>query len=451
MRRIEVVEKPCDNFLFSINNIIFKYSNDDRKQMIKYQVELELPDYKSIDLRFLLEDVDSGFEFLLLAPEELTEYIKKYEEKSNPKNESLFHDFRTKYIDFIRNRISKKGNIQDEIIILGYSLLKEKIYLVIKAFSFKGLSDFFQKLISYCSKNEIKVEIDENIRWIELKQYILDTNEEKTIRSYRDFLKKTLVEDNFKIFRQVFQQIDSEGYFGKEFYEKVMFKKRIREDGTDIFVPVNQISKYFVPYWKYNIESNNKSKDIICLHNEMPTDDKVDEYVYAFKPDLMKYYLKHWFEDFTVEMIKIMDIDICQIKYILAGKKYNFFANEDANNIREIDVVLGVEKDLYLKLIAIECKKTLSNKEIQRTNKKCREKVINSGNNVFDAFIHIGCFKGDVDFDKRIEGTKEKYKQLIIEGEGINMDIPCYAFAIKSIEDFRMKLSYMLADVFKDW
>ena len=48
-------------------------------------------------------------------------------------------------------------------------------------------------------------------------------------------------------------------------------------------------------------------------------------------------------------------------------------------------------------------------------NKKCREKVINSGNNVFDAFIHIGCFKGDVDFDKKIEGTKKTYKQSILE------------------------------------
>lgn len=60
-------------------------------------------------------------------------------------------------------------------------------------------------------------------------------------------------------------------------------------------------------------------------------------------------------------------------------------------------------------------KKTLSSKEIQTMNKKCREKVINSGNNVFDAFIHIGCFKGDVDFDKKIEGTKKKYKQSILE------------------------------------
>ena len=230
-----------------------------------------------------------------------------------------------------------------------------------------------------------------------------------------------------------------------------MFQKRKNEEGKEIRVPVSQVSKYFAPYWKYNIDVNNKSKDILCLHDEMPTDEKVDDYVYTFKPSLMRYYLKNWFEDFSVEIIKKIDIDECRVKYILPGKKFNFFADGNEDNTREIDVVLGVEKESCLKLIAIECKKTLSNKEIQTTNKKCREKVINSGNNVFDAFIHIGCFKGDEDFDKRIEGSREKYKQSILEGTGGNMDVPYYAFVIKSIDDYEMKLAYILTDVFKNW
>jgi hypothetical protein len=264
-------------------------------------------------------------------------------------------------------------------------------------------------------------------------------------------LRKTLVKKNFLIFREIFKQIDNEGYFGKKFYEKVMFQKRKNKDGKETLVPISQISKYFAPFWKYSFDVNNKSKDILCLHDEMPTDEKVDDYVYTFKPGLMRYYMKNWFEDFTVEIIREMSIDSCQVKYILLGKKFNFFADENEHNIREIDVVLGVEKESCLKLIAIECKKTLSSKEIQTTNKKCREKVINSGNNVFDAFIHIGCFKGDVDFDKKIEGTSEKYKQSILEGIDGNLDIPYYAFVIKSIENYEMKLSYVLSDVFKNW
>ena len=451
MRRIEVVEQPCESVLFSIDKVAFRYNQENKKQMIKYQVELDLPDYKAIDVRLLLEDIDEHFDFFLMAPEELIEYMKKYEESNNPNDEFLFHDLRTKYVDFIRNRIDDEGNIQDEIIILGYSLLDKKIYLVIKAFSLKGLSAFLQKLTTYCLKNSIKMKTEDDIRWVELKAYMLETNEEKSNGSYKDFLNKTLVKSNFERFREIFQQIDNEGYFGKSFYDRVMFQKRKNEEGKEIRVPVSQVSKYFAPYWKYNIDVNNKSKDILCLHDEMPTDEKVNDYVYTFKPSLMRYYLKNWFEDFSVEIIKKIDIDECRVTYILPGKKFNFFADGNEDNTREIDVVLGVEKESCLKLIAIECKKTLSNKEIQTTNKKCREKVINSGNNVFDAFIHIGCFKGDVDFDKRIEGSREKYKQSILEGTGGNMDVPYYAFVIKSIDDYEMKLAYILTDVFKNW
>ena len=60
-------------------------------------------------------------------------------------------------------------------------------------------------------------------------------------------------------------------------------------------------------------------------------------------------------------------------------------------------------------------------------------------------------FKGNVDFDKKIEGTREKYKQSILEGIDGNLDVPYYAFVIKSIEDYEMKLGYVLTDVFKNW
>ena len=103
------------------------------------------------------------------------------------------------------------------------------------------------------------------------------------------------------------------------------------------------------------------------------------------------------------------------------------------------------------KLIAIECKKTLSDKEIQITNKKCREKIINSGNNLFDAFIHIGCFSNEVNFEKNFQGTQLKYKQGIIGGSDGILDVPFYAFDISSIEDYEKKLKYVIKDIFKNW
>ena len=452
MKRIKVIEKSSGSSLFSIDKYAFKYIQGEEKQMIKYQIELKLPDYDAADMRFLLADIDSNFEFLLTAPQELTNFIKEYEEDNDPSDECLFHDLRTKYVDFIRNKVENEKCVQDELIIVGYSLLKEKIYLVIKAFSLKVVSAFLQKITSYCLKNPkpIEIEAKEDIRWLELNQYVWETNEDERNIGYKDFLMKTLSEENFIIFYRIFQQIDKEGYFGKDFYEEVIFKKHQGKDGKEHRVPISQISKYFAPFWKYRIDIN-KSKDILCLHDEIPIDEKFDEYVYTFKPGLMKYYLKNWFEDFTTEVIREMNSGSFQVKYILSGKKFNFFCDKNENNIREIDVVLGVEKKSCLKLVAIECKKTLSSKEVQITNKKCREKVINSGNNVFDAFIHIGCFKGDIDFDKQIEGTKEKYKRSVLEGEDDNLDVPYYAFIIKSISDYEMKLGHVLTDVFENW
>ncbi len=451
MRKIEVVEKPCKGAIFSIDRFAFKLSEDAKRCMIKYQIDLELKNYQPIDVRFLLEDMDSTLEFLLPTPEEVTKYISQYDEKNDPSDECLFHDIRTKYIEFIKNPLSESNSIRDELIILGFSLYNEKICLIIKTFSFKALFVFWEKLTSYCLDKTIVFNVPDDIRWLKLNQFLLDTSEHKNIGITKDFLSRTLVEDNFSRFREIFQQIDNEGYFGKKFYDRVMFQKKKISEEKELRVPINQISKFFSPYWKYQINTSDKNKAVLCLHDEMPSDETVNDYVYTFKPSLMKYYLQNWFEDFTIEIIKRIEFEGMQLKHLLSSRKFNFFGDGVEDNIREIDAIMEIEKAGIVKLIAIECKKTLSAKEIQTTNKKCREKVINSGNNVFDAFIHIGCFIGDVEFEKKIEGTRAKYKQSIIEGSDKNMDVPYYAFAISSINDYEMKLKYIINDIFANW
>lgn len=107
----------------------------------------------------------------------------------------------------------------------------------------------------------------------------------------------------------------------------------------------------------------------------MPNDQKIEEYVYTFKPSLLGYYLKNWFEDFTVKILERSIFSPYTVKHVMPGNRFNFFRDGDRSNIREIDVVINVENRGISKLIAIECKKTLSDKEIQTTNKKCREKI----------------------------------------------------------------------------
>lgn len=102
MRKIEVVEKPCKGAIFSIDRFAFKLSEDAKRCMIKYQIDLELKNYQPIDVRFLLEDMDSTLEFLLPTPEEVTKYISQYDEKNDPSDECLFHDIRTKYMSELK-------------------------------------------------------------------------------------------------------------------------------------------------------------------------------------------------------------------------------------------------------------------------------------------------------------------------------------------------------------
>ncbi len=311
------------------------------------------------------------------------------------------------------------------------------------------LADFWEKIKKYCGKNEINFTVTEDIRWIELQQYIVEGQEKTRDQQCDEFLEKTLVNSNFSRFMKIFKKIDRDGYFKKNFYKEVMFQEKVLADGARISVPINQVSKFFSPYWKYSIRAN--QKEILCLHNEMPNDQKIEEYVYTFKPSLLGYYLKNWFEDFTVKILERSIFSPYTVKHVMPGNRFNFFRDGDRSNIREIDVVINVENRGISKLIAIECKKTLSGKEIQTTNKKCREKLIDSGNNVFDAFIHVGCFSNEIIFEKTFEGTELNYKQGIINGSNENLDAPFYVFDILSKEDYEKKLFYTIRDIFINW
>ncbi len=97
--------------------------------MIKYSIILNTKGDSPLDIRFLLEETDPELEFILETPEELTNYIKQYEEDKNPEDESM--------------------------ILLGFSIVGEKIYIIVKTFSLKLLSAFLEKIKIYCRENEI--------------------------------------------------------------------------------------------------------------------------------------------------------------------------------------------------------------------------------------------------------------------------------------------------------
>lgn len=443
-REIRVIHGDCPEAFFSIGEYAFEKVDEKciDTEVYKYQFQIEMFVESEIDIRLWIEDIIPQIKFLTIAPEELRKYIKLFEENTNPNEECLFHDFRTRFIDFAMIKYKMGEEWKEDIFLCGYSMDKIYVYIVIKTFSLITLSEIYTCIIQSCLKQEIEFILDENIRWIRLNSYKVRDNTKASTVQEMDFLNKTLVETNFKVFYNAFRQIDIEGFLSKKLYSEYMYKNQKL---------LKQVSKFFSPYWKLNSDLPEKTKSILYLHDEAPEDEYIDAYVYAFKPSLMKYYLQNWFEDFTSRIVEEMEWGNYNVLHSMKGCEFNFFNDNDESNIREIDLIMEIQKDRDSKIIAIECKKTLSRKEIQTTNRKCREKILESGNNIFDAFVHIGCFKGDVEFDINFNGSKEKYKQGIINAKGNNYDAPFYAFSIKSIDDYKKKMLYIIDDIFKNW
>lgn len=449
-RKIKIFEGEHEDSIFKIDKFSFRLVESDNSQVIVFPVKLDLREKDLVDVSFFLREINSNYEFLLDVPKNLTDYIKEYEDEGYPHDEFLFHDLRTKYIEFVKVK-NENGElkIEDEIFFIGVTIKENSVYLVVKAFSLKALILFLDNLEKICKDKGIPFVTYEDVRWIELNHYEIDKNEETKEFQGKDFLQRTLIKTHFPKFLKIFKEIDRRGYFDKKFYESIMYEKRKLKNGKTVSAQIKQISKFFSPYWKFKIDTG--KSEILCLHDEIPTDSKLEEYVYTFKPSLMGYYLKNWFEDFTVEIIKQSIETPYIIKNIAAGKKYNFFLDDIETNKREIDVILNIGFHGLTRLIAVECKKTLTNKEIQNTNKKIRGKIIDSGNNVFDAYLHIGCFNDDVDFDKVFEGTNLKYKQSYVASTDGLIEVPYFAFTITSKEDYEEKIKRLIKEIFDTW
>ena len=231
-RKIELLEKISENALFHIDEFSFQLTVEDKGNMRKYFMELKVAGQSPSDVRFFLEEVAPEWEFLLESPKELTDYIKSYEEDNNPNDESLFHDLRTKYVEFLKRRESDSFDATERIIILGFSVVEEKIYMVLKTFSLNVLSTFLEKLKQYCRENEMEIVMSEDVRWIELNQYVVRQKEVVRGLQSEEFLKRTLVKKLFPRFLRIFKFIDMDGYFEKGIYDEVMFQKEAYPNGS---------------------------------------------------------------------------------------------------------------------------------------------------------------------------------------------------------------------------
>lgn len=444
MKNVQIVKAEKEHKLFSIKGYSFIEEETTAPLIPIYRITVKKHFDSPLDVRYWLEEIDSNIEYLVDTPSELTDYIKEYEENINFTENYLFHELRTKYIDFLLFDVE---GLKNNILFLGYTLLEEETCVALKAFTFSGLVEFSKRFLSYCGKNEIIVNSESNLKWLQLEQFILPATNISRNDIFDSFLKRTLHEDYCATFVSAFNCIDAQGYLEKSFYDRTIvingYQSTLRE--------VNQFTKYFSPFWKTDISIKEVSRTILYLHDELLNDESINKIVYTIKPHLMQYYQLHWFEDFCSEVI--IKYSGLKIFNSYSGRRFNFFQSGKEADIREIDLILGIEYYNNYKIIAVECKKTLTDKEITGTNKKIRKKVLSSHTNIIDAYIHIGCFNNGVIFDKTIAETHEKYKQGLIQMENDSKvnDVPYFAFCISSIENLKVKICHLVKEIFEQW
>lgn len=446
MKSIQVFKENREQKMFYVNSYSFVEQESEVPAIPIYHIVVKKKCVSPLDVRYWFEEISSDIQFLSETPDELTEYIKRYEENIRFNETYLFHDIRTRYLDIL---LYDAESLKNNVLLVGYTLLEGEVCLAIKAFSLPGLVELSKKVIDYCEKNKIPIECNNNLRWIQLEQCILPETNIQRNDIFNTFLHKTLQNDYCKTFLEAFEIIDSHGYLDKSFYDRVI---KVNERESKI-VNINQFTKYFSPFWKSDISIKDVSRTVLYLHDEILNDESINKVVYTMKPHLMQYYQLHWFEDFCSNVIKKIDIRDFNIINIYSGRRFNFFQNGNDADVREIDIIICVQYNGIYKIIAIECKKTLSNDEVRLTNRKIRNKVLKSHCNIIDAYIHIGCFNNNVDFDKTIDGTNETYKQGLIQipdDPKVN-DIPYYAFSILSVENLKLKLSFVIKEIFAQW
>lgn len=446
MKNIQVVKENKEQKIFGINGYSFIEGESDFPSIPIYRIAIKQHFDSQLDFRYWLEEISSNIQFLTETPAELTEYIKMYEENIRFTDQYLFHDLRTRYIDFL---LYDEDGLKNNIILVGYTMLEEETCLAIKAFSLAGLAEFTHKILNYCIKGEIAIESENKLRWIQLEQSMLPETNLNRNDIFDAFLQKTLQPDYCGIFIKAFKTIDSQGYLDKSFYDTTVSingnEKTVRK--------IKQFTKYFSSFWKTEISIKEVSRTVLYLHDELLNDESIDKTVYTIKPHLMQYYQLHWFEDFCSEVIGNIVVPEFKVVNSYSGRRFNFFQNGNENDIREIDLILGIEYNNDYKIIAVECKKTLTDKEITTTNKKIKNKVLKSHSNIIDAYIHIGCFNNGVEFDKTVDGTHENYKQgrIQIESDPRVNDVPYFAFSISSIENLKLKTCHVIKEIFEQW
>lgn len=333
----------------------------------------------------------TDFSLLTNLPIELVDLIKTYESELREVDKSLFHNIRKQYVvpvevDFVSET---KAN---QITFLCYTVFGNTIEFLVKAFDYESIRVAFNAIIKKFSELDYVKGIffKDHIRWIRQKQLKVYQKEKQNYNNSCRLLNGTI--NNSMTYKKLLFELKNNGYIDNSFRE--VLKKELTAPQYD------NLMKIFDKALLLSVENSK----ITLLHRSEALNIKEDDdqTVYTLNPRIWQYYINNWYEDFITEAIKVIqseenfDINIIAID---GNAEYNFKESGKEEDKFELDLLLLLERQGQYKLVAIECKRTMSNRNRKRIREKYENKTLyaNSNYKLIDAYINVGYFSNNND------------------------------------------------------
>lgn len=337
----------------------------------------------------------SDFTFLLAIPKKESSLIEEFDHKLLNGNTPIFHNMRKHYVEVCEyNNISLTNN-EINIVFIGITVNNGTFNFKIKAFNIDSVKCVTNSIISHMTSKfaGVNVYVEYNINWLTINQLkIRKTNTSESIKSLDKEKLLNITFNNEKECEYAFKKIWDKGYLTVEEIEKTV-------NGSKPIAKIKAMKTLFQEYLKLNI-INDKN---LLLHMEPAINYHQDERnnrIFSFNPRTLQHFYSCWHEDYIGEILKDAKSQL-NIKSMEKNNIYNFFNDGIPNNEKEIDWLILVETNNTEKIVAIECKRTLSCKEIKDTIEKFDAKIIKSPNKLLiDGFILVSYIINESDKSK---------------------------------------------------
>ena len=329
---------------------------NDKYNVYKYSFSIEFDsNVDMIQIDDLLREI-RYITFISSTPQKEVNLIEKYDTNITDEKSVLFHDMRRNFIEICEYISIESDNIN--IFFIGFSLYKNFVHFTIKTFDFSMLRVISNYIIDHFNKNHCNIVRNTNMNWLTINNLLKFKNNNNILVDENE--KNKLLECSLKyedIMNYALSKIMSDGYL-------TIDDMRKKINGKASIDSLKQMKILFKEYLKLNIQNK-----FVYLHEELANNyhvEKVKNSIFSFSPRLLQYFDLSWYEDYTYECVsKSLRKYKIELLDISRNNVYNFTDLDEDYDI-EFDLILLLKKDNIEKIVAIECKRTLSKKEIKK-------------------------------------------------------------------------------------